>query len=239
MNRICCACLILALFPGCKPLRTLLAPENDTVSQREQTDNAGEEETYMIKEHKSGEWSPELSNSEKQTLFKIVEDTLNWCVNGSSEPFSFDQYTLTDKMKKDTATFVTLKINGMLRGCIGSLIPADPMYKSVHENAVLASMRDHRFRPVAPRELPTIEVYISILSPIVPIDSLEKFKIGEHGIILTKGRARAVYLPEVAVEQKWNKDQTLSSLSEKAGLDGDSWRQGASFQVFSSVVLSK
>ena len=192
-----------------------------------------------LHEKQSGEWTPGLTDEEKDTLFSIVTDTLEWCVNKQDSEFSFDNYAISEKLKVDTATFVTLTEGGMLRGCIGSLEPHDPMYKSVYDNAVFASMHDHRFRPVTPDELPGLDVHISILSPIVDIPSLDDFNIGEHGIIIKKGANRAVFLPEVAVEQRWDKEETLSNLSMKAGLDSEAWRDGAEFQVFSSVVLSE
>lgn len=197
-------------------------------------------EVVRLKEHKSGEWTPDLSDEEKGVLFSIVNDTLVWCTSGSKGDF-FKQhtYSLSAKLKTDYATFVTLKISGMLRGCIGSLQPCEPLYMSVHNNAVSAAMRDRRFKQVKPAELEVIDVHISILSPIAGIGSLDEFKIGEHGIIIEKGFYRAVYLPEVAVEQNWNREQTLSSLSQKAGMSADGWKQGASFKVFSSVVLSE
>jgi AmmeMemoRadiSam system protein A len=192
-----------------------------------------------VKEVRSGAWSPGLTGEEQETLMRIAEDTLEWCVNGSRGKFAFDSYTLTPRLREKMATFVTLKQGGHLRGCIGSLAPVDELYISVHGNAVSAAMRDFRFKPLAPRELKGLELHISILSPIVGIASLDEFKIGEHGIIMEKGRARAVYLPEVAVEQAWTRDDTLRSLSEKAGLDPDAWKQGATFKVFSSAGLSR
>jgi AmmeMemoRadiSam system protein A len=191
----------------------------------------------VVKEHKSSEWSPELSDSEKETLFQIANDSLDWGVDGAKTEFDFSKYSITDKLKVDTATFVTLKMDGQLRGCIGSLVPVDTLYLSVHHNALNASLRDPRFRPVDAQERAQLEVHISILSPIVPIDEITQFHLGEHGIILEKGANRSVYLPEVAVEQKWSMAQTLSSLSEKAGLPPDGWKEGATFSVFSSVVL--
>jgi uncharacterized protein (TIGR00296 family) len=92
---------------------------------------------------------------------------------------------------------------------------------------------------VTEKELERIDLHISILSPIRDIPSHDAFKIGEHGIIIEKGMYRAVYLPEVAVEQKWTVEETLSSLSRKAGMSPDAWRQGTRFRVFSSVVLSE
>lgn len=193
----------------------------------------------QVVEHRSGEWSPDLTDAEKQTLFRIADDTLDWCVRPGRDRFDFGRYELTDKLKTDAATFVTLKLDGMLRGCIGSLAPVEELYNSVHGNAVNAALRDPRFRPVSSNERDRLEVHISILSPIRQIDSIDEFRIGEHGIILEKGRYRSVYLPEVAVEQGWSVEETLSSLSEKAGLPPDAWKQGASFSVFSSVVLSR
>jgi len=192
-----------------------------------------------VKEIRSGEWSPNLTNEEKETLFAIATDTLDWCVGGRKGRFDRGAYIVTEKLRVPMATFVTLKIKGRLRGCIGSLAPAAPLYESVHDNAINASLNDYRFRPVRSEELKQIDVHISILSPIVDIASIDEFKIGEHGIILRKGMNRAVYLPEVAVEQKWTVDQTLASLSQKAGLPPDAWKEGATFQVFSSVVLEK
>ena len=196
-------------------------------------------ETNMsISEHRSGAWTPGLTDEEKATLFAIAKDTLAWCVNKKKGPFPIESYTITPKLKAHTATFVTLKIRGDLRGCIGSLAPVEPLYLSVHHNAVNAAMHDPRFSPVQSAELPDITVDVSILSPIRDIPNLDAFKLGQHGIILGKGAARAVFLPEVATEQGWTKEETLAYLSQKAGLSADAWREGAQFQVFESVVLT-
>ena len=192
-----------------------------------------------MNDQNSAAWSPQLSESEEQTLFAIANDTLSWCVKGGRGGFDFGKYEITEKLKIQTATFVTLKINGRLRGCIGSLEPVAPLYESVHDNAVNTALRDHRFPPVGTDELPQLEVHISILSPIVPIKTLDEFRIGEHGIILTKGYNRAVYLPEVATEQGWTVEETLSSLSQKAGLPPDAWKTGAAFEVFSSAGIGE
>ncbi len=196
-------------------------------------------EGTSVKEHRSGTWSPGLSDTEKTTLFAIARDTLKWCVAGGRGRFDFAPYTITPLMKTNMATFVTLKIHRQLRGCIGSLTPVSALYMSVHENAVNAAMRDPRFSPVASNELSGITVDVSVLSPITDIDSPAAFKIGQQGIILEKGFHRAVYLPEVATEQGWSVEETLSSLSIKAGLDPDAWKAGATFKVFESVVLSE
>lgn len=182
-------------------------------------------------------WSPGLSAGENATLMAIAKDSLAWAVKEQKQPFDFSRYTITEKMKPPTATFVTLKIRGQLRGCIGSLEPVAPLYQSVHDNAVHAAIDDPRFAPVSAVELKSLEVQISILSPIRDIPSWKEFQIGEHGIIMAKGRRKAVYLPEVAPEQGWTVEETLSSLSEKAGLPPDAWVSGATFQVFESAKI--
>jgi len=202
-------------------------------------DTTSKEAPMIIKERKSGTWTPGLSEPEKQTLFAIANDTLKWCVEGGKGKFPFEKYSITPLLKTNRATFVTLKIQGELRGCIGSLMPVAPLYESVHDNAINAALRDPRFSAVRPSELPKLEVDVSILSPIRDIESLKEFKIGQQGIILEKGFARAVYLPEVALEQGWTVEQTLSSLSLKAGLPPNAWKEGAAFKVFESVVLSR
>jgi len=201
------------------------------------------EEHMKIIEHASGAWNPGLSEEEKSAIFAIAAQTLEWCVGEKdgkfpSGKFPMDRFKITPKLKIDTATFVTLKIKGELRGCIGSLAPSEPLYLSVHHNAINAAMHDYRFSPVGKAELPLLEVDVSILSPIREIPSPDDFKLGQQGIILEKDRRRAVFLPEVAIEQKWTKEQTLTHLALKAGLEPDAWRKGARFYVFESVVLS-
>jgi len=191
-----------------------------------------------VQEKRSGEWSPGLTAAEQTTLYTLALDTLAWCVSHDRGRFDVDRYALTEAHRTPRATFVTLHEHGMLRGCIGSLQPEAPLYLSVHENAINAARRDPRFPPVTLREIPLLDVDVSILSPILPIAGPAEFRIGEHGIILEKGFHRAVYLPEVAPEQRWTVEETLCSLSEKAGLPADAWRSGTSFSVFSSVVLS-
>mgnify|MGYP001032880380 CR=1 FL=1 len=191
-----------------------------------------------MKEIRSGTWSPNLSDEEKKTIFSIAKDTLSWCVNKSSHTFAFDSYQITPKLKEKMATFVTLKINSQLRGCIGALAPQESLYMSVHHNAINAALHDFRFRIVEPSELNQITIDVSLLSPIVDIPSIKEFKIGQQGIILQQGMTRAVFLPEVASEQGWTKEETLSHLSLKAGLLPDAWRKDTRFQVFESVVLS-
>ena len=130
--------------------------------------------------------------------------------------------------------FVTLEKQAQLRGCIGHIEAAMPLYRAVIDNAVSAAVRDRRFAPVTAAELAGLEVEVSVLSPLRAIASADEFEVGSHGIILAKSGRRAVYLPEVAPEQGWDRAETLSHLARKAGLSADAWQRGASFKVFTS-----
>ena len=236
-------CVLIVLL-GFVPWSGMVADVATNAPQQPADSIKTKEANMNISERRSGAWSPGLTDEEKATLFAIAKDTLAWCVNGAAGainkkkgPFPIESYTITPKLKANTATFVTLKIRGDLRGCIGSLAPVEPLYLSVHHNAVNAAMHDPRFSPVQSAELPDITMDVSILSPIRDIPNPDAFKLGQHGIILSKGMARAVFLPEVATEQGWTKEETLAYLSQKAGLSANAWREGAQFQVFESVVL--
>ncbi|MDI6774991.1 MAG: AmmeMemoRadiSam system protein A [Verrucomicrobiota bacterium] len=241
-NRAILGIAAMLIGIGCRADETKRAVAEATMSSNAVSAKASaSKEVGKLKEHRSSDWSPGLTDGEKQTLFDIAKDTLEWVVvNGTKGTFAFEKYAITPKLKEKCATFVTFRNRRNLRGCMGCLEAVEPMYQSVQRGASNAA-RDSRFlfNPIRAAEIPAIEIHVSLLSPRRAIRSLDEFKIGEHGIWMEKGRHGAVYLPEVAAEQKWNKEETLTSLSMKAGLPGDAWRQGATFMVFSSVVLAK
>jgi AmmeMemoRadiSam system protein B/AmmeMemoRadiSam system protein A len=142
---------------------------------------------------------------------------------------------LPEHLKAPAGAFVTLKTHGELRGCIGTIEPREPLYRAIMDNSDNAARRDPRFNPVTPSELKGLEVEVSVLTPPRPIGSWEEFRVGEQGIILSKGGRRALFLPEVATEQGWTREETLSYLARKAGLATDAWRDGAQFAVFTTT----
>jgi AmmeMemoRadiSam system protein B/AmmeMemoRadiSam system protein A len=184
----------------------------------------------------------ELSESEMKLLHQIAHHSIIATVTPAHKDMEA-WIDLASKLPKDlqrqSGAFVTLKKHGHLRGCIGYIQPTEPLYRAVIINAINAARRDPRFSPVMPSELDKLEIDISVLSPPQPIDSYEKFEVGQHGIILEKDGRRAVFLPEVAVEQGWNREQTLSHLAKKAGLPPDAWKEGAEFKVFTSQTYSE
>jgi len=130
-----------------------------------------------------------------------------------------------------------IRSEGRLRGCIGQVLPAYPLYQAVVEAAVDAALHDQRFEPVQAAELERLEVDVTVLSPPRPIESWRGIRLGTHGIVLEKQGRRALFLPQVPGEQGWTIEQTLSALSQKAGLPSDAWREGTSFSVFTGQVF--
>ena len=135
--------------------------------------------------------------------------------------------------------FVTLNDNatGALRGCIGEILPMRPLVEAVAARAVDSALRDPRFPPVSERELGSLRVEVSALTPPKPVASWRDIVLGRDGMTMEKGNAFAVFLPQVAPEQGWDLETTLTHLSRKAGLSADAWREGAKFETFQAEVF--
>ncbi|MBD3334478.1 MAG: AmmeMemoRadiSam system protein B [Candidatus Eisenbacteria bacterium] len=133
--------------------------------------------------------------------------------------------------------FVTLKRHGRLRGCIGHMSDDAPLCKVVGAMALQAAFNDRRFQPLSPAELDQIEIEVSVLTPQRRIASPQEIVIGRDGVVLRKDGSSAVYLPQVALEQGWNRDEMLRHLCLKAGLPADAWRQGAELSTFQAAVF--
>jgi hypothetical protein len=189
-----------------------------------------------------------LTAEEKKTLLKIARDTLEAFVRtGRAPEITADRYALTPALKAECGAFVTLnKKNEGLRGCIGHIGYAEPplrqslmpLCKTVAQMTVAACSEDPRFEPVRAGELKDIELEISVLSLARQVRGPEDFEVGRHGIIIRKERGGAVFLPQVAPEQHWNREQTLDQLCIKAGWGPDEWRKpGMAFYTFTAQVF--
>jgi len=122
--------------------------------------------------------------------------------------------------------FVTLQRGGRLRGCMGILDPSMSLVAAVRQAAISAARQDPRFPPVAPDELPDLDVEVSILSDPERMKNLDDLRIGTHGILVRRGLQRGLFLPQVATDHHFDKETFLSRCcAEKAGLPADAWRQ--------------
>ena len=175
--------------------------------------------------------TPAYSADERQFLLGLARKTLTEAAGGRRLPV-VDPAAVAEKLKEKRACFVTLTIKGELRGCIGHILPQEALFAAVIDNAAGAAVRDPRFRRVAPEEVERIRVEISVLSVPAPLtyrspdELLAKLRPRVDGVVLRVGSRQATYLPQVW-EQIPDKASLMSSLAEKAGLDGDAWRNPA------------
>ncbi|HEX9192048.1 MAG TPA: AmmeMemoRadiSam system protein A [Candidatus Deferrimicrobiaceae bacterium] len=142
------------------------------------------------------------------------------------------------KLAAPGAAFVTLTKRGRLRGCIGYTEPVAPLCRVVQECAVAAATEDPRFPPVSPEELAELHVEISVLTPLFPIRP-EEVEVGRHGLLVSQGRMRGLLLPQVPVEQGWDRETFLDQTCGKAGLPPSAWRHGATLQGFTAEVFGE
>lgn len=177
-----------------------------------------------------------LSNEEKETLLSLARSTLETYSSTGALP-KID-VPITTTLQEKYGVFVTLKKNGELRGCIGHIIPRNSLYQSVIENTINSSVNDRRFLPVKSAEVSDISIEISVLSPLQKIAGPEEFVAGKEGILIRKGEASAVFLPQVALEQGWDRSETLCQLCRKAGLPSTAWESDdVEFFVFTADVF--
>ena len=136
--------------------------------------------------------------------------------------------------------FVTLRKRGSLRGCIGVLYPIADLSGEIATLARDAAFEDPRFPPLSPEELPLCSIEISLLTEPEDINNPEEFLPGRDGIIMTCRGRRAVFLPQVAEETGWSREEMLSALSEKTGLSSEAWKDATTrFQTFQAEVFSE
>ena len=153
------------------------------------------------------------------------------------EKNEFKEKTLNEKM----GAFVTLHKGGDLRGCIGHMESSGPLYETVAQMAVAAAVQDPRFTALTKEELDEIDLEISALSPMKKIDDHNEIQVGTHGVMVRKGLQGGVYLPQVADEAGWNKEEFLNSLcGQKAGIPADSWKTGeCDMYIFTAEVFGE
>lgn len=180
--------------------------------------------------------SAALTSSDKKTLLAFARETLSRLFLTDTVPLARG---FNSTLLQHRGAFVTLKKKGALRGCIGRIIGDEPLGKIVGAMAIQAAFNDSRFRPLTADELNDIEIEISVLTPMKQVGSAADVVIGRDGVLLSKDGHHAVFLPQVAPEQGWNREELLDNLCLKAGLERGCWKQGAQFSTFQAVVFSE
>ncbi|MDR2018254.1 MAG: AmmeMemoRadiSam system protein A [Syntrophobacterales bacterium] len=176
-----------------------------------------------------------LLDTDKVFLKKITKEAIEAVLFHRGKVFSEVPETLQEKM----GAFVTLRTNKEeLRGCIGYTKGVLPLHQTVREMAVQAAFHDQRFKPACKDEWDDIDVEISVLSSLRKIKSLENIKVGVHGILIEKGFNSGLLLPQVAVENGWDRAAFVEYACRKAGLPKDAWKsKEISIYIFSAEVF--
>jgi len=175
-----------------------------------------------------------LSEDEKQMLKKIAYESIKDSLNG--KPISHFS-SLTSHLSSKCGAFVSLHKQGRLRGCIGHFGEDTPLHEIVAEMARAAAFEDPRFMPVTRGELDDLDIEISVLTPMRRIQSLDEFQLHRHGIYIRKGYRSGTFLPQVADEVNWTKEEFVGHCSQdKAGLGWDGWRD-AELYVYEAIVF--
>ena len=167
----------------------------------------------------------DLDDAEQRYLLRKARKTIESYVRDGRLP---DVEATSPRLGEQRGIFVTLHRKGMLRGCIGYVEPSrpdfPPLYRAVREMAVAAATEDPRFPPVRPEELGDIDIEITVMSPLSKVDDPAGIVVGRHGVVI-RGRGRSgLFLPQVPVEQGWNRETYLDEVCRKAGLPRGAWR---------------
>ncbi|MBS1851799.1 MAG: AmmeMemoRadiSam system protein A [Acidobacteria bacterium] len=175
---------------------------------------------------------PEFSRAERAFLLGLAHEAIAGALAGreiAREP-------LTPRLAEPRGVFTTIYCRGNLRGCIGHVLATAPLYLAVTETACAAALQDPRFAPVGLPELGDIRISLSVLSELFPIRA-EEVEVGKHGLLITYQGRRGLLLPQVPVEQGWERETFLQQTCRKARVPEDAWRHGALLQAFTSETF--
>jgi AmmeMemoRadiSam system protein A len=180
--------------------------------------------------------SQELTKEQQKLLLNLARSSIRTVVEGTKEQMAA---ILDPVFREKRGAFVTIKVDGRLRGCIGYPLPYKPLQETVSEMAVAAATQDYRFKPISREDLPHTRLEISILSLPQEVKDPAQIEVGRHGLIISKGLAKGLLLPQVAVEYNWDRETFLRHACLKAGLDENEWQTGATIEVFTAQVFSE
>jgi AmmeMemoRadiSam system protein A len=179
-----------------------------------------------------------LSEPEKSELLALARKSVEYVVQ---EKYAYEPpANASATLNQEHGAFTTLKKSGVLRGCIGYTSAEKPLYITVRDTATLAAMRDPRFSPVTASELPSLQYEISVMSPLRRVTDIQQIKVGQHGLLMKNGDSEGILLPQVPVEQGWDRNTFLEQTCAKAGMRSGCWRdEDTDIFSFTAVVFGE
>jgi AmmeMemoRadiSam system protein A len=177
-----------------------------------------------------------LDSTERETLILIARRSIESALEGT--PMQWPE--IPESLHRPAGAFVTLTIEGELRGCIGTIFPVNSLCQAVAENARHAAFDDPRFPLLTLEEYRGVEVEISVMGPVTRVADPAEIEVGRDGLIFARGARKGLLLPQVATEYGWDRETFLRHTCLKAGLSADSWRDGGGIlEKFSAEVFGE
>jgi MEMO1 family protein len=179
-----------------------------------------------------------LTDQEKAELLAVARNSVEHMIQKKA-PYAPAPST-SETLNREYGAFVTITERGALRGCIGYTSAMKPLYMTVRDTATLAALRDPRFPPVSASELPQLAYEISVLSPLRRVTDFEQIKVGRDGLLMKNGESEGLLLPQVPVEQKWDRQTFLEQTCVKAGMNPNCWKdENTDIFSFTAVVFNE
>ncbi|MEO0225653.1 MAG: AmmeMemoRadiSam system protein A [candidate division WOR-3 bacterium] len=165
----------------------------------------------------------------------MARETIVRCSRGERLPVFRPN---SSRLNEPYGVFVTLKKSDELRGCIGYVEAIKPLSQAIPLMAHAAAFEDPRFPPVQSDEVADLDIEVTILSPLRKISSIEEIEIGRHGLMVKQGLRQGLLLPQVAVEEDWDRETFLRHTCLKAGLSPDDYRkQSVDIYIFEGLII--
>lgn len=180
-----------------------------------------------------------LSATDKQILLKIARTSIDQYINNKEKLSITHPDTLSSSLRTRCGAFVSLHTQGKLRGCIGTFRTDKPLNEVVNEMAIAAATKDYRFDRVTSEEVNSLEIEISVLTPMQKVSSIDEITLGKHGIYIKKGGHTGTLLPQVATDNNWTKEEFLGYCArDKAGIGWNGWKD-AEIYTYEAIVFSE
>jgi AmmeMemoRadiSam system protein B/AmmeMemoRadiSam system protein A len=176
----------------------------------------------------------DLTPADKRAMLELARETIHRYLTTETTPLARG---FAPALNRKQGAFVTLKKQGELRGCIGHMVEDRPLCQVIGAMALQAAFNDRRFQPLRWSEWEDIEIEISVLTPFERVASPEEIVVGRDGVLIKKSGHSAVFLPQVATEQGWGREEMLNHLCRKAGLPQDAWQGDTEFYTFQAEVF--
>ena len=167
-----------------------------------------------------------MNDEQKKVLLSVAADTVAAVVKGQKPGAVSSE---DSELNRRCGCFVTLKTGGQLRGCIGQFTSDGPLIELIRDVAIQSATADPRFADnrISEAELGKLDIEISVLSELKLADDPLSLRLGVDGIYIKSGSGSGCFLPQVATEAGWTKEEFLSyCCSHKAGLEPDAWKDG-------------